>query len=194
MQAVKARETGWFWAGQEPEYLVILTLLVSLLIGGLLMYASVGRMETLTYKAVSIRYPAQWMATDEADTEARAQDMGTRMSVRLSVLYELNPQAPVTMDELVTRRTFTLGQNKQLFRVLETKAAQIRGQNAVLLSYAYVAEPVLSSYQSALPRVVRGAEYLVPHHGAVYLVSFEGDANTWQEGVIERMLASIRLH
>ncbi len=193
MENATNRSESWFWSGEEPEWLVIVTVLTALLIGGFLMFLATGRTDTLTLEKLRISYPAQWLASEEPPAfMAGAQDLTSQASVAISIQRALDPQAPVTMDDLATEFSFELAQNTQLFRVLETKSTQVNGNNAVMVSYAYVLDSTTLSYQSALPRVIKGAAYLIPYRELVYLVIFQNEAATWQESSVQRMINSIR--
>ncbi|MCE5259191.1 MAG: hypothetical protein LLG44_09060 [Chloroflexi bacterium] len=194
MENTKSRKVSWFWSGEEPEWLVIVTVLTALLIGGFLMFLATGRTDVLTLDKLRVSYPAQWLASEEEPPAfmAGAQDLTSQASVAIIIHRKLDPQAPVTMDDLATEFSFELAQNTQLFRVLETKSTQVNSNNAVMVSYAYVLDSATSSYQSALPRVIKGAAYLIPYQGLVYLVNFQNEAAAWQEGSVQRMVKSIR--
>jgi hypothetical protein len=97
------------------------------------------------------------------------------------------------LDDLVTSRSFEQAQKLSLYRVLSTQATLVGGKNGVMVSYAYVMDPAKSAYQSTLPRVMKGVDYLVPHQGQVYLISLEAQAETWQPTVMESIVKNIRL-
>ncbi|MHB9032795.1 MAG: hypothetical protein ACYC6L_07080 [Anaerolineae bacterium] len=189
------KSTGWFWSGEEPEWLVVITVLVALVIGGLVMYLATGRTQTARVNKLSVRYPAQWVLPGEAQaTSLEAQDLASQASVRVSIVGNLDPAAPVTMEDLVTMRAFELAQATELFRVLATKAVQVDAQAATEISYAFVLDSAVSSYLNAVPKVIRGVDYLVPYQGQIYLISYQDDANSWQQNVFEQIRSSIKLH
>jgi len=193
MDKTSDQKISWFWSGEEPEWLVILTVLGALLIGGVLMTISISRTRPLALGQVSLSYPANWSASEGIpELSVGAQDLASSASVTISYQRKLDPQAPVTMNDLVAERSFELAQNTQLFRVLETKTTQVNGKKAVMLSYAFVSDPATSSYQSTLPRVIQGEDYLIPYQGIVYCVAFQDEASAWQASRIERVLKSIR--
>ncbi|NLG27447.1 MAG: hypothetical protein GX557_06025, partial [Chloroflexi bacterium] len=106
MMADSGRSNEWFWGGEEPEWLVILTLLIALTLGALLMGIVTTRMTAATVGGLSWRYPADWVRAEGDATQFSAGRLGsaTRMNVR--VLRELDPAAPVRLDDVVAQHGF----------------------------------------------------------------------------------------
>lgn len=195
MQENKTRFYGWFWTGEEPEWIVVITVLVALLLGGVLMLVATGQMAVVTLEKLSVKYPASWSVTDDKTSGlVGAQDMASNTSVMVQVFRKLDPAKPVLIDDLVTLRSFEQAQKLSLYRVLSTQSVLVGGKSGIMLSYAYVMDPAKSAYQSTLPRVMKGADYLVPYQGQVYLISLEAEADTWQPTIVENIVQSIRLH
>jgi hypothetical protein len=195
MQNTKTRFYGWFWTGEEPEWIVVMTVLIALLLGSLLMLAATGETTDASIEKLSFKYPARWSAVDDKTAGmAGGQDLATNTSVTVAVFRKLDPAKPVLMDDLVTMRSFDQGQKLSLYRVLSTGVVQVVGKNATMLTFAYVTDPAKSAYQTTLPRVMRGVDYLIVHQGQVYLVSLEGEANLWQPGLIDAIVQSVRFN
>ena len=106
----------------------------------------------------------------------------------------LDPANPVTMDQLVAQRGFDRAQREAMYRVLSTAPAQLGGKRGVAVAYAYVANPRATAYQSALPVVMEGVDYIVPHAGKVYVLTLEAPAGGYagREAAFSRIVASIR--
>jgi hypothetical protein len=187
------KKSHWFWSGEEPEWLVIMTVLLALVIGGLVMYLSIGQTSGTTLERMSLRYPARWAAQDVESSEVGAQDLVSRSSVTVSIIGELDPKTPVALDDIVAARAFELAQEYQLFRVLETRDTSVDRQPALLLRYAFVQEASESSYLSSLPEVIQGEDYIIPYQGKIYLVSLQDDANRWTLNSFQQIMSSIKL-
>ncbi|MHB1354363.1 MAG: hypothetical protein ACYCZF_00130 [Anaerolineae bacterium] len=193
MHANKTRFSTWFWSGEEPEWIVVITVLIALMLGGVIMLAATGQMAVATLDRLSIKYPATWAVADDDTTGlSGAQDMASNASVMVEVFRKLDPANPVLMDDLVALRSFQQAQKLTLYRVLSTQAVTVGGKSGVMINYAYVMDPAQSAYQSTLPRVMKGADYLVPYQGQVYLVTLEAQSNAWQPALFESIIQSVR--
>jgi hypothetical protein len=195
MQATKTRFSTWFWTGEEPEWIVVITVLVALTLGGVLVLVATGQTAVISVDNLTCKYPANWSLTqDKVLGNIGATDMSSDARISVRVFRKLDPTKPVTLDDLMTMRSFEQAQNLSLYRVLTTRKVAVDGNGSIVLSYAYINEPAKSAYQASLPQVMRGADYLVPYQGQVYLVSYEADASSWQQTVADNIAKSIRLH
>ena len=110
----------------------------------------------------------------------------------VQVLHELDPAKPMSMDDLVAQRGFAQAQEVDMYRVLSSEPVEVGGKKAVAVTYAYVTDPAGSAYQSALPVVIEGVDYIVPHNGKAYLITLETNAKDFAAHgkVFDRILKS----
>mgnify|MGYP005848177263 CR=1 FL=1 len=196
---MRARSRSWFWGGEEPEWIVVALVVVSLLAGAALMIAFRGQVMGLEVDGIALTYPADWSAVgmgaaDDDRSLVRLGQMGGRASLAISVLRELDPANPVSMDALVAQRGFGRAQREAMYRVLSTTPAELNGKRGVAVSYAYVADPKATAYQSALPVVMEGVDYIVPHAGKAYVLTLEAPSASYAEyeTAFRRIVASVR--
>jgi hypothetical protein len=196
---IKPRSRGWFWGGEEPEWIIVALVIVALLGGAALMAGVRGQTAAVEVDGIVLSYPADWSAagvltSDEENALVRVGEMAGRASLTLSVLRALDPANPVTMDALVAQRGFDRAQREAMYRVLSTTPVELGGKRGVAVAYAYVADPQATAYQSALPVVMEGVDYLVPHAGYVYVLTLEAPAERYAEyeAIFNRIIASVR--
>lgn len=198
--ATTRRSRSWFWRDEEPEWTVVALVVLALLVGAILAFALRGQSRTVTAEAVTVSFPASWssMASGAASAEGAlisAGEMTGRAALSLTVLRELDPANPVSMDTLVAQRTFDRAQVETMYRVLSSASADVGGKRAVAVSFAYVAEPRTTAYQSALPVVMEGVDYILAHEGKVYVLTLEAPADEFESrsATFERIVQSVRL-
>jgi hypothetical protein len=188
------RIKGWFWRGEEPEWLVVVMVLTALLAGAVLMAVVTSQTQSLSADDLSLRYPAGWSWGAGEGNVLAARELASQTALTVRVLRKLDPAAPVTMDDLVTQLSFERGKNLPLYRVLVTRNTRVDGKSGVAVSYTYVYDPAPSVYQSALPIVMRGTDYIVPYKGKAYVISMEASAQDYDStaGAFAEVLRSIR--
>lgn len=188
------RRQSWFWAGEEPEWLVVATALVALLLGALLMLIVTTRTVPFEAEGIRFRYPAGWLQGQDEETFFRATEFGSPAALQAEVLAELTPEAPVSLEQLGAQRTFTLANTLGDFRVLSSQVTMVNGTPAIQLDYAYVDSGLRSAYQSGLPVVMQGRDIIVPMNGLAYVFSLTTDADEFarDERVLTRLVQSIR--
>lgn len=193
------RSRSWFWGGEEPEWIVVALVIVALLGGAVLLAVVRGETAGVEVDGITLLYPADWSSAGAGVLEAenalvRVGEMGGRASLTLSVLRELDAANPVTMDALVAQRGFDRAQREAMYRVLSTAPADLGGKRGVAVAYAYVIDPQATAYQSAMPVVMEGVDYIVPHAGRVYVLTLEAPAEGYAErrAAFDRIIASVR--
>lgn len=199
MQATM-RSRSWFWGGEEPEWLVVLTVIVAIVLGWALTSALAAQTHAFNAEGISLRYPADWQVSTAEGPQDNLLRVGgyygarTELSVR--VLRKLDPAAPIMLEDAVTQRSFEAAQNLPMYRALSSKRAAVGGKPAIMVNYAYVHDPGASAYQDALPTVMIGRDYIVAHAGKVYLFSMEAQASDFDahdKQYFQRIVNSIRL-
>jgi hypothetical protein len=196
---MRSRGRGWFWGGEEPEWIVVALVVVALLGGAALMAGVRGQVTGVDVDGITLTYPSEWSAAGAAAVDGesplvRVGELGGRASLTISVLRELDPANPVSMDALVAQRGFSRAGRDAMYRVLSTAAADLGGKRGVAVSYAYVIDPKATAYQSALPVVMEGVDYIVPHAGRAYVLTLEAPSasRAEYEAVFRRIVASVR--
>lgn len=186
------RRASWLFGGEEPEWLVVATALVALALGWVLMVAVTTRTSPARLDGVSWRYPAGWTTGQASEGEFSAGALGSRTRLAVGVLRELDPAAPVALEDLVAQRGFDQAQALAMYRTLSSERTTLGGKAATALHYAYVADEGL--IPGALPTVVEGVEYLVPHGPRVYRLSLEApaDERAESEAIFARIVRSVR--
>ncbi len=186
---------------EEPEWLVWLLVAVLLGIGLLVRTAILNRTTTFSQAGVSVQYPAAWIALDnegpnELFSAGEPFDSGL-FPARIAVL-----QAPVSS---VNKNMESLGDlalwwsdrgTRDLlgYKVLNIEPVKVRGQDAVRIDYAYVAEPALASPNS-IPIVAHGADILVRQGESVTVVRLLADADAFEGlgGTWDRIVGSLEV-
>jgi hypothetical protein len=192
MMAAKAQTKG-FWGGEEPEWIVVATVVLALALGGVLMAVATTRATSASLGAMHWRYPAAWGQEEAAATAWSASGLGTATYGAVTVLRDLDPAAPVSLDDLVAQRGFDQAGAHALYRVLATERTKVGGRSAVALRYAYVRDNAAIGV-GALPVVVEGEDYIIPYQGRVYLLTLEAEADALagQQPAFDRLVRSVR--
>ena len=198
MQAT-TRARSWFWGGEEPEWIVVVTVLLAIGLGWALTAGLSSQTTNLSLDGLSLRYPSGWVRDDVAAAEEgyALGALGLEASqprVAVGILVELDPAAPVSLDELVAMRGFAQAANKELYRVLSSESAKVGNADGVAVSYGYVENSSGSPHLSDLPVVIEGVDCIVPHEGKVYVISLEAAATDFakQQKAFDRILRSAR--
>lgn len=194
MIASSRPRTGFF-GGEEPEWIVVALTLLALALGGVLMAAVTMRTSAATLDSLTLRYPTDWGQPEMGETAWEVAELGSATRLSATVLRELNPAAPVSLEELVAQRGFDQAGAHGMYRVLSTERTEVGGKSAVALRYAYVQDG-LGMGSAALPVVMEGVDYIVPHQTRVYLLSLETEAQALEKErpTWDRVLRSVRFN
>jgi hypothetical protein len=198
MQAT-TRARSWFWSGEEPEWIVVVTVIVAIGLGWALTAGLSLQTTGLSLDGLSLRYPSGWIRDDVAAAE-EGYALGvqgleaSRPRVAVGILVDLDPAAPVSLDELVAIHGFAQAANRELYRVLSSELVKVGNTSGVAVTYGYVEDSGGSPHLSDLPAVIEGVDYLVPHEGKVYVISMEAAATDFakQQRAFDRILRSVR--
>jgi hypothetical protein len=181
--------------------LVWVTVAVLLAIGLITRAVVLNRQTTFSEGNLSVSYPADWTPIS-SDTPGALLSVGQGFSGELFPARLVVQQMPATD---ISRNAQTLGdlalkwsddQSKDRlgYRVLSIEPTQVRGQNAVRIDYAYVAEPAFAT-PDTMPIVARGADTLILIGDTVTAVTTVASADTFDElgATWDRMLGSVEL-
>ena len=195
----------------EPEWLVVVVVIVALLAGWGLKAVVEGGTATFSGSGVTLEYPAGWVREDELEAGIvfRASDMRSGSSYPTNVTLaatEALPQLPVEADAesamldrmtpALTAWSFQRGQELTAFRVLDTAPAEVGGREAAALHYAYVTEPLADPFRQALPVVIEAVDYLIPIGERTIVLTVAADGAQFQTvnaRHFEAILSSVRL-
>jgi len=167
--------------------------LLALLLGSVLMAVATTHTSAAMIGNMHWRYPASWGLEAGDATAWSATELGSATHVSATVLRELDPAAPVSLDDLVAQRGFDQAGAHALYRVLSTERTKIGGRSAVALHYAYVRDDPKIGV-GALPVVVEGVEYIISYQSRVYLLSIEAAAENLaqEQAAFDRIARSVR--
>ena len=59
---MRSRARGWFWGGEEPEWIVVALVVVALLGGAALMAGVRGQVTGVDVDGITLTYPSEWSA------------------------------------------------------------------------------------------------------------------------------------
>jgi hypothetical protein len=190
-----------YFREEEPEWLVWVTVAVLLAIGLITRAIVVNRTTTFSEGNLSVSYPADWtpIASDVPDAllsvgqTFSGELFPARLVIRQMPATEISRNAQ-TLGDLALKWSNDQAEDRLGYRVLNIEPTQVRGQDAVRVDYAYVAEPALATYDT-MPIVARGADTLIRTGDTVTAVTTLSSADTFDElGVAwARMLGSVEL-
>jgi hypothetical protein len=168
---------------EEPEWVVWLTVIISLLLGWVIMTTVTGRTETVTNIAGgSITIPATWIKTKEdgavfAATDLNAGTYGSRISIRQAARADLMP--PRSGDSLEAAATnWTLIRSPELegYRVLAIEPMQLQGRDAVTVEYAYLTDPPEGSGLGMMPGLMHAVDTVVASGDGFVILTVASEA------------------
>jgi hypothetical protein len=185
--------------GEEPEWVVVLTLAVALAIGWFLMATVTGRSHTATAGAVSLAYPAGWAQVKEEGASFAATDLksgvfGARVSTRevpkSQLVATASAASTMSLSDLAGAWSLRRGVDLSAYRVLKTERTQLRGREAVTVTYAYLAEGRQGAASRIVPRVMQGTDTLVAGKDQLFILSFAIESGEFANsaGLQQRLL------
>jgi hypothetical protein len=193
------------WRGrtQEPEWPVLLTVAVALLLGWLIQSAVLGRMQTAAVGSSSVTYPARWVATTESGAAFAAADLNfggifaPRVSVRQVAKSELMPPEGLpaarewSLVDAATAWSVQRGAELAGYRILAIERTQVQGQEAARVEFAYLAEAPQGSASGVLPAVMHAVDTLVTSGEQVHILTFAAEKGEFARlaGLRQRLLS-----
>ena len=179
---------------------VALMVLIALALGWLLFLRADGG--TKQYQSADtpfrIAYPARWSDSQALqDVLLKVEDPQADSAFKTTLTVEardLDPQSPPTLQTLLDRR---VEQRSALtgYHFFANSDAQVGGERAVELQYAYVVQPIDEPRRAALPVVVRAREYIVVTKDRTYYITLAAPENEFERASarFDRMLESVRV-
>jgi HAMP domain-containing protein len=171
---------------QRLNILVIATLVIALLIGWGIKTGVEGRTRTLTALggALSLRYPATWVAGQATDETTLLTVSDPRSSAALNPTFSvLALPMPKGQRLLDVATNWALSQSRVLreFQDLGTEQTFLSGHLAVRLNYAYIADPPEGSGPATLPIVARATATFVAYGDQLLIFNAVSDASQYDE-------------
>ncbi len=185
--------------GQEPEWVVWLTVLVLLAIGAAAGFVVTHRTATYSQAGATFQYPADWIAWTDEDPAVIAAvgesiDRGPfSASVRIRRLPVSDiSTAAQNLGDLALKWSDSQAGALTGYRVLNIEPASVGGRSAVKLAYAYVADV---GGPRSLPIVARGEDILLMHGDQAQIITWRAAADDYdhQAPIWQRILASLKL-
>jgi hypothetical protein len=179
----------------EPEWVVVLVVVVALVAGWLLKTNVESSTLEFSGPGLSLRYPGGWLQeiNPQAGTLFSASDIRSGSLYRSSFVVRTTEALPALpadaqgteiekqLTPAVTSWSFQRGQELAAFRVLGTEPAVVGGRQGVMLHYAFVSEPIASPFRQALPVVVEAADYLIPAGDRMLVLTAAADGTRFAE-------------
>jgi hypothetical protein len=185
---------GWW-----DEVLVVALVIVALLLGWAFKGWVLGQMVTFTSDdgAVSLSYPDRWLEQVDKETLVTARDVRAEGLFKPTISLrsrEMDPEFPLTENELLATLALNRGAELTAYRVLSVDQGTLGGLEASKVTYAYVAEPAGGS-QGSIPVVVQAIDWVVIHEGRAYILTLAAEADRFadEEGAFNSTLASFHL-
>lgn len=186
-------------AGEHTRnaWAVVLVVAVALVFGWLLKTTTEGRSTAFTSAdhRISLSYPAAWTAGRSEDgvllSVSGLYSSGMRPSLRIYT-RALGPEQRLADAAMA----WTMSRMNALhdFRDLGSEATTLAGQSAIVLNYAYIAEPPAGAGPATLPVVARGRDTIVLLDNQYVVFSAASDAAQGElDPQLARILRSIKL-
>lgn len=201
---------------EEPEWIVWLTVLLSLIAGWVLMTSITGQVQQITTNAGTISIPSSWATIREEGTVFSAIDRnasGSHVSMRQVPKADLiGALGPDTLETAASNWAVLRSNDLEGFRVLNIESVQLlqNGQiirtvegeeptgpaagatSAMLVEYAYLANPSESVGANVMPVLFHGIDTLVAKDTEFTVLSTAVDqsSNSQLNALHEKMLKS----
>ncbi len=176
MEGAKSVRRATPWKGWLDESLVVVLVFVALLAGWAVKSWVEGQTVSFTSDdgAVSLRYPARWLEQVDKNTVLTVRDVRREGAFKPTFSLstrEMNPDYPLTQNDLLVALSIAKGDELTGFRVLSVEPGMVGGKEASTMTYAYVVEAA-GGPEAAVPVVVEAADCVTIHEGRAYIFTF----------------------
>jgi hypothetical protein len=181
---------------EEPEWVVVVFVIVAVAAGLLLKTAELRRTVEFATETMHFEYPASWIkeVTFSGNAEGATRNVyhlqtvfkakalrsespfAPKLAVKKLAITQLggmNPESSLT--EAVTYLTMQYSQNLSHFEVFEIGPREVAGFQGLLMEYSSISEAVSSSVRKSFP---------IPVYGIDFLIQMESNTNNNPEEVI----------
>lgn len=181
------------------DWAVLIFVLFSLFLGvGIANNASnASRKVELGEGLPTIQVPSNWITgTPEGDTLFAA--MNPRSGSTFNAELKVTSRTGGADANIVTARTALGAQRARdllRYRELRAQPVTVNGQEGILVTYAYVADPTRDQGAIAPPVVVEAQDLIFPYNGRILVVTMAADAADWdaQEHFFDIVTDSLRM-
>jgi hypothetical protein len=198
MEGAKSVRRAMPLKGWLDELLVVVLVCVALLAGWVVKSWVQG--QTVFFAsddgAVSLRYPARWMEQVDKNTVLTVRDVRREGAFKPTFSLstrEMDPDYPLTQNDLLVSLSIAKGDELTAFRVLSIEPGLVGGKEASTMTYAYVAETA-SGPGASVPVVVEAADCVVIHQGRACIFTFATLAEHFEQeqGDFRSLLATVK--
>jgi hypothetical protein len=131
----------------------------------------------------TIRIPSNWISGSSEETLLHARNPRTSSAFNAEVSVATRPLA-AGEDARAARTALSLQRTQDLlrYRELTVDRVMVNGEEGLLVTYAYVADPTREQGASAPPVVVQAQDLIFPSSdNQVVIVTVAADAAAWEE-------------
>lgn len=163
--------------GQEPEWLVVLTVALAVILGLALQYAVSVRSLSASVGSTTLSYPAGWVRTSEEGAQFAAADLNRggayapRVSVREFAKTDLVPLSG-DLYEAALNWSVQKGENLVGYRVLDIQPVTLAGRPAYNIETAYLMDDALGSGTNNVPGLMHAVDTVVESRDKYYVLNF----------------------
>ncbi len=168
--------------GEEPEWTVLLTVAVALLLGTLLMATVSGASRGATVAGMTLSYPAKWSTLKEPGALFAARDLFAGAAAARVSVHEVPTAENAEMGTATGAWSVALAERHLGFHASATTRETLNGRAVTQVAYAYV----LAQAGSA-PVLMRGIDTIASAGGKWYALSFVAPSDRFDELATRRL-------
>lgn len=162
--------------GGEPEWTVLATVAIALVLGLILQATVTGASTRVDVAGMSLSYPAKWSVATEAGVLFSARDLfGGAATPRVSV-YEVGPTEDGEAGTAAGAWSVALAERHLGYHTLGTRRETFGGRPATQIEYVY-----LQTLSGSAPVLMRGIDTVATSGGKSYALSFVAPSERFDE-------------
>ncbi len=162
--------------GEEPEWTVLLTVAIALVLGLLVQATVTGASRRADVAGMSLSYPAKWSSVSETGALLSARDLfGGAATPRVSV-YEVNTAERADAGTVTGAWTVALAERHLGFHASATRRENLDGRAVTQIEYVYVVAQAGSA-----PVLMRGIDTIASAGGKSYALSFVAPSDRFDD-------------
>lgn len=156
-----------YGSGEEPEWTVLLTVAIALVLGVLVQTAVTSASRQADVAGMSLSYPAKWSSVREAGTLFSARDIFGGNSAAKVSLYAVDTAAGADTATAAGAWTVALAERYLGFHATTTHRESLDGRTVTQIEYVYVVAQTGSA-----PVLMRGIDTIATAGDTSYALSF----------------------
>lgn len=162
--------------GEEPEWTVLLTVAIALLLGLVVQAAVTGASTRVDVSGMSLSYPAKWAGVRDPGALFSARDLfGGATSARVSV-YEVGTTVDGDAGTAAGGWTVGLADRHLGYHTIGTRRESVGGRAATQIEYVYI-----QTRAGSAPVLMRGIDTVATAGGKAYALSFVAPSERFDE-------------